>query len=557
MPRLICSHGKSGIISFVALEPESRSSASKYAPFVRSGLPTWGTDLLGWLVLSIPFLYLTVEKRLFLDFWIDEVLSIVRHIEPSIRSALLWYPAPNNHVFSNALSGLYLKLIDARDLKLLFENPDILRMPYFIVGILTILCTALIARQSFSRSGGVLVVTLLCTTIPFLNYIVQIRGYSLSFLLAAALLYFSLIYRKSGAAYAGVGVFLSSGALIYTIPSNAYFILSAASFFGAAGILKVWLGRSEQTPAGIKALIRNRPVRIAVLIGLGTLAFGLFYLPILRQVIGNDVVQTLGLFRGDAFNSAFPQLMEFFISRRDWIFILAAGGILFGLSRPSGIPNPEARFTGALCLSTVLLPLLFSVIRGDTPPERTFLVSLPSFVLAGAFGMDVLINHVQGKFSFKWLGPIAIGILIVYANINFFVTYQEVADAVSETLVQENIHRIEQEHSALWASHFLEHYVVVEVIQALEKDPAGVLPILLDLENTRYPWVLQVYLETFETPFAEFASVDQIHHDAAIVLLSYPQRSLEMIRTRYPETTCVPLTNRISLYRAMTCRFVQ
>ena len=206
-----------------------RSNPVQFYPGISS------RDLFLWLILASPFLYTVIIKRLFLDFWIDEVLSITRHIQPSIQSALLWYPAPNNHIFSNALTGLYTQLIGATDLLTLLANPLILRSLYFASGVFTIITLAYTAHRFINPRAGQLTLVMLCTTIPWLNFITQVRGYSFSMLFASLMLMFLLQYRERKYRRDALSIGLLSGMMFYTMPSNLYYAAAIGLFFGLWG----------------------------------------------------------------------------------------------------------------------------------------------------------------------------------------------------------------------------------------------------------------------------------------------------------------------------------
>ena len=515
------------------------------------------SDILIWLFLASPFLYLTLTRRLVLDFWLDEMMSIVRHIQPSISSALLWYPVPNNHVFANFLGGLYVQLIGLRELGQILENPVVLRLLYLVTGLGTILLLPYIAQREYGKRAGWLAVVLLTTTIPFLNFMVQVRGYSLTLFLASLLVLLTLRYRERNARADALGIALLVCFLFFTIVSNLYFLLALLAFYALDGLVDWRRGQSGRWSLRADEFVLYNPGwTLAVMVAAGLLLALVFYLPIFEQVFDNRYVTSEGLFQGTVWFDAFPRTMGYFASNRGLLFLAAGFGVLLGWAKARRRRDERTRYWTGLLLAAVFFPYLISFIRGDNPFERTFLVTLPAFILLAAFGLEHLIRWVAfATGARRWPAAAALVLVGLASYGAFFTAYRGIEAEIYANLVDEDIKQIELYDSRLWASHFLDHFQVLPAVRAALPGGDIALPVLVDMNDTRYPWVLTEYFRAWGVAVQEIEAGPVIAVPAAYVLVSYPERSLAEFQTRFPEAECTLVTEEISIYRTLYCEF--
>jgi hypothetical protein len=371
-----------------------------------------GKDLLVWLGLSSPFFYILLTRRLTLDFWLDEVMSIVRHIEPSISSALFWYPVPNNHVFSNFISGIYVRLLGLDSLQ------DLL-----------------------GRAGGWIAVGLLTTTVPFLNFSVQVRGYSLTFLSAILLFYFALMYLRTSARAKAVWIGILSFTLFYLIPLNLYFLLAVMFTFGIQWIMDLRQGRWKTLSLRREHFVfSSQNLTVVLMVLLGLLAAVGAYVPIFDKVFGNRYVETEGFFNGTVFLDALPNFLRYFSSNREPILAIGLVGVLLGLRRAVRAKQQETLDFLYLGFSISALPYIFSFVRGDNPFERVFLNTMPVLMLLLAFGFMVILEEIKRLFPDRErVTNLALAVLILLPLPVFIGTYQEIESTIYENLAEEKI----------------------------------------------------------------------------------------------------------------------
>lgn len=526
-------------------------------------LAAWGALRRDWLyalalaLTAAPFLTLVVTKRLDLDFWLDEVISIRRHIVTELQRALFWYPVPNNHVFTNALSGIYLKLIGAKDLLTVLQHPAILRAFYLAFGLGTLLVVAWTAHRFAGRAAAFVIVLLFSTTLAYLNFIVQVRGYSPSIFFAAALQLAVLIYWRDGRRSAALAAAAFAVMLLYTIPSNLYFLLALFLIFLLLGLYQGFARRSLSASLAPNDFhLLNRPLTLSLSISLGCGLALLAYLPILKKVLENRYVETLGAFKGTAFPGLLQESLVVFISGRVWLFALAAVGLLLLFVRKNSAQRTPRLAILYLSVATMVLPYLLSTARGDEPFVRTFFVLLPAFFLLAAIGVQVLVEQVPwpGRAG-KAALALALAACFVYANVVFFANYTNASAQVAHTLAIEDVDQVEFRDSRLDASVFMDHYHLRQVIDAFQTQADPGLPVLVDRANTRYLFTLTTYLEAYTIDFREFDYPAEIQSPEAYIFLSYPQQALYKWEVIYPDMQCENISPVLTIYQVLHCRF--
>ena len=506
--------------------------------------------------LSVPFLFLMITHRLDLDFWLDEMMSIIRHIKPSVRSIIFSYPAPNNHVFSNLLSNIYLRLIGIRDLKLVLENPYILRLPYFLSGLLAVYVTAYTAHKHIGKWAGYITVILFTTTIPLANFLAQVRGYSFSILFSSLLVLSTLEYEKTESWQPVVSIILSSFLLLYTIPSNIYFVLGMVLYFV---FREVWSGSffrvGKLSVRADQFSVLGKGKTVIFSLGVGMVMAVLFYLPVIRRIINNKYVLTEGLFQGTVFQTVLKGYLQHVISGRLGITLVAMLGLIWLMVQTIGEKDRAKGFLIHYNLMVFFLPFVVSFIRGDDPFERTFLVSLPSLILIAVLGIDHVLEKLAHWFSSEWrLHTVLLGGLFLIMNGSFLSVHQGIRKEISENLHQEQIEQVEYHDQRMWASHFLEHYHILPIIHTAEKNNQD-LPFYLDEENTRYPWVMIAYFQEFGYPIIDFTDPITIEEPQGYVVVSYAEESTAEIKQSFPGAECSFVDEDVSIYRVLSCQF--
>lgn len=353
-------------------------------------------------------LYTVLQWRyLALDFWNDELYTLRSFACQSFAAVLTDYHVPNNHILFNALNRLYLLLIGEADFLRLLQSPEKLRGLMFAYAGLTLWGTWKLGDRFFSPLTGVLAVAITATTLPYLNFALQIRGYGLSTLWLIGLLYSALSYQEQRSRGAAFGIIGSAGALMYTVPSNLYLILAVGLFWGIC-----WL--QNMLHSGLH--LRNKAFQIALLTTVGLKLALLAYVPIFGQVFNNPYV-TYEPFKWSNLTYYAPVVLGDFMSGRWWLLPFAILG--YAVGRRHWLSHAQS----ALLLLTVLvLPFLLVYILGNAAPKRIFIPLVPVFALLLSVGIATEVKELP---RFRWQGAVAVLLVAGYGVFQVFQGWNE------------------------------------------------------------------------------------------------------------------------------------
>ena len=505
-----------------------------------------------YLILSLPFLYLVFTQRVFLDFWLDELISIVRHIRPSVSQALFSYPAPNNHIFSNFISAIYVQVIGRQELGEILEQPFLLRLPYLMAGIGTIFATGFGAKKLINRTSGYVAVILLCTTIPYLNFVVQVRGYSFSILFFCLIILLSLKFRNYPTRWNAAGIVIFTCLLIYTIPSNVYAIIAIMTYYFTVIIYQYISKRQALNRNQLRELINGDLTLLGLLFG-GVLLSVLLYIPLIDNMIGDSYMESSGLLSGNVFQGTFQQSILHLISNRWVIIIPAVIGIILYSIKYSKPENRKTNHVLGITVFSMVIPFVASYSRGDHPFERIFLVLLPAFVLIMSLGISEIYTFIRVKFSRLSIPPGALVVVVfLVSNLVFYQTFNTNKGQIKQNLEDQKFDYVLYSDNRMWASHFLDYYQVLPLVNVIEG--AGSLgKIYLDNDNIRYGWVVATYLDAFGINFRNISEIDDFAKQDYIVVTSYPDTSIAKTQALYPDSECELISPALSIYQAWNC----
>ncbi len=505
-----------------------------------------------YLFLSLPFLYLLFTQRLFLDFWLDELISIVRHIRPSVSEAVLSYPAPNNHIFSNLISAIYVQIIGRQELIDILEKPFLLRLPYLLAGLSTILAIGFGAKKLINRTSGYIAVILLCTTIPYLNFVVQVRGYSFSIFFFCLIILLALNYRKNPTRWNAAGIVIFTCLLIYTIPSNIYAIAAIMAYYFVVIITKYFSKRQVINTKQLRELINEDLTVLGLLFG-GILLSFLFYIPLIDKMVGDSYMESSGLFSGNVFQGTFQQTILHLISNRWAIIVPAVIGIILYAVKFSQKENRITNHLLGIALFSMIIPFVASYSRGDQPFERIFLVILPAFVLLMSLGISEIYTLLRDKLSHLSISPgVLVIVVFLVSNLVFFHTFNNNKGQIKQNLEDQQFDYVQYSDNRMWASHFLDYYQVLPLVNVIEgaSSPGS---IFLDNDNIRYGWVVATYLDASGINFRNYSEIDDFAKQDYIIVTSYPDSSITKAQDSYPDSECELLSPALSIYQAWNC----
>ena len=126
-------------------------------------------------------------KYINLDFWYDELITLQYFVFVPVQKIVTDYSVPNNHIFFNILNHLFMGVLGVANLPALMDHPFWIRSLMAFYTAVTLIYLYRIGVRFYNRTVAVAAVIILLTTLPFYNFAVQVRGYSLSMALATML----------------------------------------------------------------------------------------------------------------------------------------------------------------------------------------------------------------------------------------------------------------------------------------------------------------------------------------------------------------------------------
>lgn len=381
-------------------------------------------DRTGWIffgvsvVIYLVWVYFNIGRNL----WWDELISLNTFSLKDIKTNLTHYPDVNNHIFFNFLTNLYTRIIGIRDLYEAIASPGALRVLPAIFSFITLLYVFLTSRRFMPKGAGYIAPVILMSCVLFGNYALQLRGYALSMTCAAALLFHFWFHIEKGGWIHKLAIMLWTFALGYTIPSNAYVILTLAGFYGMSWLFASIKARKNEKFEIKQVLWKNNTFTGLALMGVSLGALLLAYKPIYEQFINEPHIKTLKTepMDGFAFGELFPEVMHDFVSwRLLLVLLLILGTYLLWNARKESEQHYHRKIFAMLGM--ILIPFVVIWLRGDKPHVRTMIQLLPMFTVVISGGVAGALNG--SKLVRKYL-PIASAVIIAYCGGMYFYNYQ-------------------------------------------------------------------------------------------------------------------------------------
>jgi hypothetical protein len=382
------------------------------------------------------------------NFWVDEFYTLIHFVLVPVEITLQDYHVPNNHILFSLLSKIYFSLIGYSNLTSIIEHPVIARLPLVVMAIVILFVywktTAFYFKDPHWRMISLI---LLSSNAVFGNFVLQYRGYGLSmlFLSIIFLLLNMIIYSDKKGNSLFVGLMLASFGAFYTIPSNLYFIVALGFYLG---LLHLQLN-------GFKRFHLKNPAMKAGAFLLVGILFGLLaYLPVFAQVFNNEYINNSTPF---AFGN-FESFAKTLIGLSSFHYLLLILGIYYLLAKIILKQlNPISRFL--FPFTVVCLPVVFSFIHGDVPPNRVYSVVIPFFSIMLTQSLILIsgrIRYLKGRKAFF--------ILPIYLLLHFFMS----EFYINKRLAYNNLIG-KRSHSLLLQYHNY-HFNSLEFIQVIKSD---------------------------------------------------------------------------------------
>jgi hypothetical protein len=354
-----------------------------------------------------------------MDLWWDEMDSLTEYTLVDFEATATSYELPNNHILYNLIGNLVTRAWGVRDLFDIMDRVAVLRWLQWLISLGTLLYVFLAGRRISGPAWGALGAVLLASSLPFLNFSMQLRGYALSMFFVAGLIYHGWCRTGQGARRHLVVTALYSFGLVYTMPSNLYFLLGLS-------LAALWRTATGRPRAAATGPWRPAGLWLPAAVAAGVLLALAAYAPILDQVLHNRFAEARPPGRAFVLAERLPAVLHHLLSYRYLLLLLVAPG-LYRAARNRSLPGSRETLT---LLALLLLPFVFSFLRYGVPFERTFVHLAPVFALVLAGGAALA---VEGRRA-RPLAAALPAVLAVYALATLVV-----ADHLVQRRLEENL----------------------------------------------------------------------------------------------------------------------
>jgi hypothetical protein len=442
-----------------------------------------------------------LSTRLFCDFWNDEVYSIINFVCVPLSKTCTDYHVPNNHVFSNLLQNIYLKLLGAPTCYDVLKAPIYLRSFALLQNlILFFVCFKIGVLLKKPLLGALLIVLLVCT--PAFYYVaLEQRGYGLSITLIVIMLWQIIAFLISNKTRHIVWTSISTAFLLYNIPSNLIFIS------GLCVALSLLLLMHFIKPLPFISLGKTLKMIIGITIGIGFSA--LLYYPIINKVLHNPYVdKDAGVTKqltGEIIGGVWQGTVSYYYLLL--IFGVVYSVIIRGVSKTS--------LFSLLTVSAVFATSYYLMLWLKLPaPFRIFTFVIPTVVLFVAS----LLHDVIAKQMQNILGLCCI---VFLCGAHLYRTIQNNKTYLKAQLLE---NKRPQEFGVNYYQHFFEPNKAMQII----KHAGNKKVVLYGCEPHDAPH----YLDAYQIEYKVIDNLNQLQEyaESFVLLTSFPEKVMQQTK---------------------------
>jgi hypothetical protein len=484
--------------------------------------------------LVLPFL-VWLLRYINLDFWYDEVFTLNNYVFVPLKKTVTDYSFPNNHIFFNLINNLFLKFTDTKNIYELIDHTYVIRLLPLAYSMVTLYYLYLAGKKIFNKSVAQLSLILLVTTVPYYNFALQVRGYGLSTMLICMTVYHLWSFEKKPG-WADILLLIASSSLaIYTIPSNLYVMLAMALFCLLAGIFP----HARKEPSNHKKNPRKKAVKISLvqqfydyhryfliffILITGILLAVFLYLPVMNQLLNNPYTESKGLFNTRVLGGIMPGVFVHFISQRYLLIPVILFGLLYcivSLRRGRSEYLQEAFFL----FVTLILPFVFSFIRGDRPFDRVFVVLTPLFVLLLALFIYFLSSAIPALRSRPMF--VVAGVFL-YCNLTFAFSIGHIKQHLRDDIEKG------RKSQDIYYNYYQAYYHPLKVFAHFSKERRLAFPVIAYEYDVM---ALPTYLTKVRINAYEARALDPLLRSEkhVYVITSFPNKFESMVKQKYPQ----------------------
>ncbi|PZF75008.1 glycosyltransferase family 39 protein [Taibaiella soli] len=476
-------------------------------------------NVIGGILLFIALIIYTALQwqQLHADIWNDEMYTLKHFVLVYFHDTVTDYHVPNNHVFFSIAEKFFLKIFHQKDLMLLLDKPWIARLPGLLFSYLTLIYIYAFGKKFYSLPVAILGVVLLITTVPFFNFALQIRGYSLCILFTTMILYYTFSYLHTNRKQLLFIIGLLIALTIYTIPSNFYLAIPLVLFIGIAALTVAF--RKDSSLKGnffIKLFTNHWSLLIYSVVG-GVLLSLVLYAPILHDVFFNPNVTPATPFNKVVIQDYFPDVFTDMTSYR-YLFFLPLTLAVFAVKKHTD------RVLICLLIFLMIAPFIMGYLRGEAPPGRVYSYIAPLFVMLSL----PLVHQLFIRMKTNWQPALVVVFITVYCSFCFWKVNAMIDQKLYENLFVGNM------EMGLYNNYFARHFEPYKTAKYFKDNyyHDGTVLVLHDSEPHDMPY----YLDRFQMKYYEADSLDSLlqTRDSVFVITRFPYTISDEILVHHP-----------------------
>ena len=517
------------------------------------------------LIIITPFLFQIYKKSIHLDFWWDEYSTFYWYSFCSLTETVTKFSIINHHVFFHLICNIYLKIMNIDSIFELMGQPEKIR--YFILAysFVTFIYLYKIGTKFFNNFVSNIALIILVTTIPFFNFAVQLRGYSLSMMFMSILIYHLWCFENEFRWTDVAMIIISSTLLFYIMLINLYFLCAVFIFYLITGIHdRVKKKNKKEIPQDANQKImmqenqfykKNKYFLISFLILISIYFASLLYRPLIDNFLLVNWSDSRGFFGNDIIFTILPWTLKCFISGRYALVALILIGIACSIIGYNKIKRRIEVRKCLFCLTIIVTPSILSSFRGDLLVDRLLLTGIPAYALL----VSICIYFIKTALpEFRFKKPVMVIIILLYCHITFsFELLNNDRKLLSDI---ERGGRRQNIYCNFYQAYYRPLKLLSDFNDFLNKHKiANQYIFLYSYEKRAFP----AYLAKFEIEHSDFNKnfndmKDQIRERERgefYVISSSPFRFLSEISKKYPQIRCERLNSELGFHNIFQCNY--
>lgn len=434
-----------------------------------------------------------------LDMWNDEVYTFIHFVLQPWHILLSDYHVPNNHVFFNITQKLLCNSFRLNTLQDVLNHAYIFRIFQVIVGIASIALLYNTIRKIINIHTALLTIILLLSTLPYLNFVNQLRGYNISVFLYIVLLNIVFIKENEFTLLHKFLFTISVALLMYTVPSNIYTLISTVVAYTFYQLLY----NGNKIP--IKKLIVQWILKFQWMM-YGFIISLLLYYPMIDKVFNNEYVS----YHYFDFNRLWKILvptMKYFLSNRYELIILIAISISLLYKKKQKL-SPYFVFF----FISLFTPFLIIFITGNNVPDRVLLPFTVPFAICIAILMAPFVEMLLKKSRDMRMGILFVLFALFIGHILYSIKDMQ-AHALHDIMHNERTQNLNY-------NYYQAYFHPLRETKNIAKQYGNRLPItIVGCE----PHDIPHYIEAYNLQYANNA-IDSLftHYDSILVITNHP-----------------------------------